>query len=67
MLKKTQTLKVIAINAFGEAIISIPEDFAKELNWKLHDEFDIEVIHDKVLIIKKTDDIHQKISLDKTV
>lgn len=50
MSTKKYTSRVIAINAFGEAIVPIPDELVKELDWHLHDELDFQVDDDKVII-----------------
>ncbi len=50
MSTKRYTSKVVAVNAFGEAIVPLPEDLVKELDWRLHDELDFQIDGDKVII-----------------
>lgn len=57
---KTYTSSVIAINAFGDAIISLPDDLVKELDWRLHDELDFKIEDEKVLITNKSKEKRNK-------
>lgn len=47
---KSYTSKVVAINVFGEAIITLPEDLVKELDWRLHDNLSFEIDGDAIIV-----------------
>jgi S-adenosylmethionine hydrolase len=42
--------KVLAIDCFGDAILEIPEELVKELDWNVGDKLDYEVVGKSVVI-----------------
>ena len=40
MLDKRYTAKVLALDCFGDAIIELPDDLVKELDWQVGDKLD---------------------------
>ena len=49
-MSKSYTTRVVAINAFGDAIVPLPEELIKKLNWQLHDKLDFKVEGKSVII-----------------
>lgn len=49
-MSKQYTSRVVAINAFGDGIVPLPEDMIRELDWQLHDELHMTVEGQKVII-----------------
>lgn len=47
---KSYTNRVVAINAFGDAIITLPDDLVKDLDWRLHDNLSFEIDGDAVIV-----------------
>lgn len=50
MLDKRYTAKVLALDCFGDAIIELPDDLVKELDWQVGDKLDY-TMEDKSVII----------------
>jgi bifunctional DNA-binding transcriptional regulator/antitoxin component of YhaV-PrlF toxin-antitoxin module len=61
---KTFTAKVLEICDNGDAILELPDELLKEMGWKEGDTLDISEKKGNI-IIKKIDEEHRKISLDK--
>ena len=61
---KTFTAQVVEICDNGDAILELPDDLLTEMGWKEGDTLDISEKDGKI-IIKKIDEEHRKISLDK--
>lgn len=61
---KTFTAKVLDICDNGDAIIELPPELLEETGWKEGDIMDISE-QDGQIIIKKIDNEHKKISLEK--
>lgn len=57
---KSYTSKVVAINAFGEAIITLPDDLVKELDWRLHDNLSFEIDGDAIIVKNITKEKREK-------
>ena len=53
-MSKTYEAKVLALDCFGDAIIEIPEELVKELDWNVCDKLDYEVVGKSVVIKKLT-------------
>jgi bifunctional DNA-binding transcriptional regulator/antitoxin component of YhaV-PrlF toxin-antitoxin module len=51
MSDKIYTSKVITINCFGDAIIELPDELVKELDWQVGDTLEYEIVG-KTAIIK---------------
>ena len=49
-MSKTYEAKVLALDCFGGAIIEIPEELVKELDWNVGDKLDYEVVGKSVVI-----------------
>jgi AbrB family looped-hinge helix DNA binding protein len=63
-MSKRYESKVLEICENGDAIIELPPELCEEMGWKEGDFLDISEKDGKV-IIKKIDNEHKKISLDK--
>ena len=63
-MSKRYESKVLEICGNGDAIIELPPELCVEMGWKEGDFLDISEKDGKV-IIKKIDNEHKKISLDK--
>lgn len=50
MLNKKYVAKVVAIDVFGDAIIELPDDLIKELNWQIGDTLDYKLENKSVVI-----------------
>jgi S-adenosylmethionine hydrolase len=49
-MSKIYEAKVLAIDCFGDAILEIPEELVKELDWNVGDKLDYEVVGKSVVI-----------------
>ena len=49
-MSKIYEAKVLAIDCFGDAILEIPEELVKELDWNVGDKLDYEVAGKSVVI-----------------
>ena len=49
-MSKIYEAKVLAIDCFGDAILELPEELVKELNWNVGDKLDYEVVGKSVVI-----------------
>ena len=49
-MSKIYESKVLALDCFGDAIIEIPEELVKELDWNVGDKLDYEVVGKSVVI-----------------
>ena len=52
--KKTYTTKVLAIDCFGDAIIQLPDELVKELDWRPGDKLDYQLEGKSVIITNLT-------------
>lgn len=53
-MSKTYTTRVIAADCFGDAIVHLPDELVKELNWLVGDELDFQIEGDSIRIINLT-------------
>jgi len=53
-VSKTYTTRVIAADCFGDAIVHLPDELVKELNWLVGDELDFQIEGDSIRIINLT-------------
>jgi S-adenosylmethionine hydrolase len=49
-MSKIYEAKVLAIDCFGDAILEIPEELVKELDWNVGDKLNYEVVGKSVVI-----------------
>ena len=49
-MSKTYEAKVLALDCFGDAILELPEEMVKELDWNVGDKLDYEVLGKSVVI-----------------
>lgn len=49
-MSKIYESKVLALDCFGDAIIEIPKELVKELDWNVGDELHYEVVGESVVI-----------------
>lgn len=63
-MSKRYESKVLEICENGDAIIELPPELCEEMGWKEGDSLDISEKDGKI-VIKKIDNEHKKISLDK--
>jgi S-adenosylmethionine hydrolase len=49
-MSKIYEAKVLAIDCFGDAILELPEELVKELDWNVGDKLDYEVVGKSVVI-----------------
>ena len=54
MLDKRYTAKVLALDCFGDAIIELPDDLVKELDWQVGDKLDYTMEGKSVIIANLT-------------
>ena len=52
---KTYSAKVLEICENGDAIIELPDELCKDLNWNVGDQLDIDTV-DGVIVMKKIGD-----------
>ena len=53
-MSKVYKAKVLAVDCFGDAIIEIPEEMVKELDWRIGDELDYKLKGESVIITNLT-------------
>ena len=63
-MSKRYESKVLEICENGDAIIELPPELCEEMGWKEGDSLNISEKNGKI-VIKKIDNEHKKISLDK--
>ncbi len=49
-MSKIYEAKVLALDCFGDAILELPEELVKELDWNVGDKLDYEVVGKSVVI-----------------
>lgn len=49
-MSKVYEAKVIALDCFGDAILELPDELVKELDWNVGDELHYEVVGESVVI-----------------
>jgi len=49
-MSKIYEAKVLALDCFGDAILEIPEELVKELDWNVGDKLNYEVVGKSVVI-----------------
>ncbi len=54
MSDKRYTAKVLALDCFGDAIIELPDDLVKELDWQVGDKLDYTMEGKSVIIANLT-------------
>jgi S-adenosylmethionine hydrolase len=59
-MSKIYEAKVLAIDCFGDAILEIPEELVKELDWNVGDRLDYEVVGKSVVIKNLTKEERSK-------
>lgn len=50
MSVKRYTSSIVAIDAFGDGIIPLPDELMKEMDWRVHDELNLEMKDGAVII-----------------
>jgi S-adenosylmethionine hydrolase len=50
-MSKSYNATVVAIDCFGDAIVQLPDELVEELDWRVGDTLDYELV-DKSIIIK---------------
>lgn len=53
-MSKTYTTRVIAADCFGDAIVHLPDELVKELNWLVGDDLDFQIEGKSIRIINLT-------------
>jgi len=61
-MSKIYEAKVLAIDCFGDAILELPEELVKELDWNVGDKLDYEVVGKSVVIKNLTKENEDGIS-----
>jgi S-adenosylmethionine hydrolase len=61
-MSKIYEAKVLAIDCFGDAILEIPEELVKELDWNVGDKLNYEVVGKSVVIKNLTKENEDGIS-----
>ena len=51
MLNKTYTSKILTINCFGDAILELPKELIKDLDWQVGDKLDYKFDGESVVVI----------------
>lgn len=49
-MSKTYVTRVLHIDCFGDAIIQLPTELIEELEWKVGDTLDFEIVDSSVII-----------------